>query len=77
MLTLADVLCKLLKKQLQMHLRHKLFLELSNNLTPESATKIRLNYADTGGIEFWTTPCLHDILFCSVWTRTWSQTWGL
>ena len=61
MLTLTDVLHNLLKKQLQVHLRHMLFLELGNNLTPESAAKIRLNYADTGGIEFRTTPCLHDI----------------
>ena len=61
MLTLADIPHILIKKQLLVHLRHMLSLKLGNKLTPESAAKIRLKYADTSDIEFWTTPCSHDI----------------
>ena len=62
MLTLTDILRMLIKKQLQVHLRHLLFLKLGNNLAPASTAKIRLDYTDTSGIESWTVPCLHDIL---------------
>ena len=36
-----NVLRYLLKKQLQMHLRHMLSLELGNNPTPKSAAKLQ------------------------------------
>ena len=66
MLMINDLLRHLLKKQLQVHLRHMLFLGLNNIQVPMSAAKIRLNYADTSGIEFWAAPCLHDIFCCSI-----------
>ena len=70
MLMINDLLRHLLKKQLQVHLRHMLFLGLDNIQVPMSAAKIRLNYADTSGIESWAAPCLHDIFCCSILTSS-------
>ena len=46
-----NMLRHMLMKMLSKHLRHLLFSTMDNGHLPLTAWKIRLNYADTGGID--------------------------
>ena len=46
-----NILRHMLMKMLSKHLRHQLFSTMDNGHLPLTAWKIRLNYADTGGID--------------------------